>query len=197
MSFVWSALPFIRGKYGVSTRFDRGVSIRHGVPRHNICWWLASQRAFRYSYSSWTAVADWVRPHCAALCRLALGGRSSVVIQNRRNSNTETLGSIPWRGAGSETVFSVPPSQLLCRVVCAWPPFVCTTRTQIGAHVKDPISICRKILGFTAGSMEPQKYCTQENKNTMDEPYRRLQSQGQGHVQNGLPLYQVSCLLLA
>ena len=55
----------------------------------------------------------------------------------------------PWvqipGGAGWES-FSIPPCQLLCRRVCAWPPFMCTARlTQICAHVKDPItvSICR------------------------------------------------------
>ena len=34
------------------------------------------------------------------------------------NANPKTLGSIPWRGRVS-TSFSIPPSQLLCRLVCA------------------------------------------------------------------------------
>ena len=33
------------------------------------------------------------------------------------------------------------------------PPFVSTERTQMCAHVKHPISICRKRLSFTAGGM--------------------------------------------
>ena len=34
------------------------------------------------------------------------------------NSTPKTLGSIPWRGRVTNR-FSVPPSQLLCRLVCA------------------------------------------------------------------------------
>ena len=30
------------------------------------------------------------------------------------------------------------------------PPFMCTARTQMCGHVKDPISICRKRIGLTA-----------------------------------------------
>ena len=47
----------------------------------------------------------------------------------------------PWRG-GVKNSFSFPPSQLLCRLVCAWPPFVCMACTKLFACVKDPISIC-------------------------------------------------------
>ena len=39
---------------------------------------------------------------------------------------------------------------------------VCTARTQSHAHVRDPIPICRKRVGLTAGSMETRKQCTQE-----------------------------------
>ena len=39
-----------------------------------------------------------------------------------------------------------------------------TARTQICAHVKDPIYICRKRIGFAAGGMEPRKHCTQGRK---------------------------------
>ena len=74
--------------------------------------------------------------------------------------NPKTLGSIPWWGRVRH-IFSVPPTQLLCRLVCAWPPFVCAARTQICVHVKDPISICRKRVGLTAGGMETRKHCTQ------------------------------------
>ena len=41
-------------------------------------------------------------------------------------------------------------------------PFVCTARTHICAHVKYPISTCRKGVGLAAGCMETRKHCTQE-----------------------------------
>ena len=44
------------------------------------------------------------------------------------------------------------------------PSFVCTTRTQMCAHVKDLISICRKRVGITAGGMETRKHYTQGKK---------------------------------
>ena len=37
-------------------------------------------------------------------------------------------------------------------------------RTQICAHVKDHISICRKRVGLTAGGMDARKRCTHERK---------------------------------
>ena len=58
----------------------------------------------------------------------------------------KTLGSIHWWGRVRGR-FSVPPSQLLCRLVCA---FVCTVRTHICAHIKDPVSICPKRVGLTS-----------------------------------------------
>ena len=79
------------------------------------------------------------------------------------NSNLKTLGSIPWRGRVRDN-FSVPPSQLLCRLLCAYPPFVCTAHTQMCPHVKDPISMCRKRVGLTASDMETQKHCTQKER---------------------------------
>ena len=45
------------------------------------------------------------------------------------NSNPKTLGLIPWWGRVRDS-FSIPLSQLLCRLVCAWPPFVYSARTQ-------------------------------------------------------------------
>ena len=78
----------------------------------------------------------------------------------RRNSNPKTQGSIPWRSRVRDS-FSVPPSQLWYRPACVWLLFACTARTQICAHVKDPISICRKRIGLTAGGIETQKYRTQ------------------------------------
>ena len=34
-----------------------------------------------------------------------------------------------------------------------------TARTNICAHVKHPISICRKRIGLAAGGMATHKYC--------------------------------------
>ena len=42
------------------------------------------------------------------------------------------------------------------------PPFVYTARTQMYAHVKDPVSTCRTRVGLTAGGMKTRKHCTQE-----------------------------------
>ena len=73
-------------------------------------------------------------------------------------SNPKTLGSIPWRSRVRRNSFCVRPSQLLCRRVGAWPPFVCSARTQNCAHVKDPISICRNWVGLTSSGMETRKH---------------------------------------
>ena len=48
-----------------------------------------------------------------------------------------------------------------CGLVCAWPPFLCTTCTQMCEHVKYPISICRKRVGLIASWMETRKQCIQ------------------------------------
>ena len=60
--------------------------------------------------------------------------------------------------------FSVSPSQRLCRLVCAWQPFLCIARTQVCVHIKDSTSICCKKVSLTASGMETRKYCTQEKK---------------------------------
>ena len=61
-------------------------------------------------------------------------------------------------GGGS---FSVPPIKLLCTLdsFVPDPPFVCTARTKLHAHVKDPLSTCRKRAGLTAGGMVKPTYC--------------------------------------
>ena len=86
--------------------------------------------------------------------------RSSVV---SRESGTQFRR--PWvrspSGAWVSNSCSVPPSQLLCKHVCASTPFVCTAHTHMCAHVTVPISICRKRVGLTAGGIETRKYCTQ------------------------------------
>ena len=40
----------------------------------------------------------------------------------------------PLAGQGELNGFSVPPSQLLCRLVCARPHFVCTAPPNLCAH---------------------------------------------------------------
>ena len=84
-------------------------------------------------------------------CQRYPGERGRVsVVRESECSNPKTMGSIPWwPGQGEGQFFSVSPSQLLCRLNLfvpdpPHPPFVCTARTQICAHVKDPIAICRK-----------------------------------------------------
>ena len=59
-----------------------------------------------------------------------IGMMGDVVLWlERRNSNPKTLGSIPWWGRVRGS-FSVPPSQLLCRLVRAVTLLVCMARTQ-------------------------------------------------------------------
>ena len=82
-----------------------------------------------------------------------------------QNSNLKNLGLIPWRGKVCTSFYIPPsPSQLLCRLVCAWPPFVHATCTQIWIHVKDPIFICHKRVGLIliANGMDTRKQSTQE-----------------------------------
>ena len=70
------------------------------------------------------------------------GGRSSVVRASEFKS--EDSGFDPLAGGMVRKSVSVPSGQLLRRLVCAWPPFVCKVRTQICTHAKDLISMCRK-----------------------------------------------------
>ena len=81
-----------------------------------------------------------------------------VAIQEGNYSYPKTLGLIPWRGKVKNS-FSVPPSRLLCRLICAGPLFVCTACNQICVYVTDPVSVCRKRVGLTACGMLTQKYC--------------------------------------
>ena len=84
--------------------------------------------------------------------QLTDGGRGSVVSASEFKSEDPGFDSLAEQGSAA---VSVPPSRLLRRLVCAWPPYVCTARTHICSHDKDPISICRKIktVGLTAGGM--------------------------------------------
>ena len=54
---------------------------------------------------------------------------------------SEDPGFDPLTGARVRSGFSVPPSQLLCRLVCAWATFMCTARTQIWHTLKIPYYI--------------------------------------------------------
>ena len=68
----------------------------------------------------------------------------------RQNSNPKTLGSIPWWGRVVDGAVFLSLRVNSCDFFFAWPPFVFTARTQ---NVKDPISICRKGVGLTAGGV--------------------------------------------
>ena len=76
----------------------------------------------------------------------------------RQNSNPKR-GLIPWW-----TVFLSLRVNSCADLFVPDPSFMCTARTQICAHVKNPISICRKRVGITAGGMETRKHCTQDTK---------------------------------
>ena len=83
-------------------------------------------------------------------------------------SNPKTLGSIPWRGKVRNS-FSVPPSELLCTLARAWPPFVCTACIQICEYVKDPTSILsynssRTQILHTLGYKPPKRPKEKEEK---------------------------------
>ena len=82
----------------------------------------------------------------------------SVVRESEFKS--EDPGFDPLLGQGEENHFSPSESTLVQTCLCL-NPFLCTARTQICAHVKDPISIFRKRLGLTASGMETRKHCTQ------------------------------------
>ena len=53
------------------------------------------------------------------------------------------------------------------------PPFVCTGRTQMCSQVSDPIFICRKRVGFTAGCTKTrlQKWRKKINTKSWVAPY--------------------------
>ena len=77
--------------------------------------------------------------------------------------NPKTLGSIPWRGRAKNRVFVFCPCESTLVQPCS-----CLTRLRlrhapnIRAHVKYPISICRKRVGLTAGDIVSRNHCTQK-----------------------------------
>ena len=78
-----------------------------------------------------------------------------------RISNPKTLGSIPWRGKVSNSLSLSLRVNSRADSFLPDPPLVCTTRTGMCTHIKDPTSICRKRVGLTAGDTETRKHCTQ------------------------------------
>ena len=83
----------------------------------------------------------------------------------RRTSNPKSLGSIPWRSRVKDSCFlSLRVNSGAHFFLSCPPPFVCTALTQMCAHVKDPVSICRKRTDLTVGGMGTGKHCTHENK---------------------------------
>ena len=74
---------------------------------------------------------------------------------------SEDPGFDPLAGQGEGQVLFAPPSQLLCRLVFVPdPPSSVRHAPKMCVHVKDPISICRKTVSLTAGSMEARTHCT-------------------------------------
>ena len=91
-------------------------------------------------------------------------------------SNPKTVGSIHWRGRVRHRYWfffsSIPPSQLLCRLVCALTPLrVYAARTQMCVHVKDPISNYRKRVGLVANSIEHENTAQRGKKTFGVAPY--------------------------
>ena len=122
----------------------------------DICWTKMRHAADRQTTGfQYTPHPNYVKGKCIERMK---GDVAQWLVSQK--SNLKTLGSIPRWGKVRNS-FSVLPGQLLCRHVCAWPPFVCTAHTQscVCAQVKDPISICCKRVGLTASGMVTQKYC--------------------------------------
>ena len=85
--------------------------------------------------------------------------RSSVV--RASGIKSEDPGFDPLAGQGDKH-FSLSLRVNICAdLFVPGPLFVCTARTQMCAHVEDPISICRKRVGLTADGMETRQHCTQ------------------------------------
>ena len=70
----------------------------------------------------------------------------------------------PLAGQGQKLFFCLSESTLVHP-----PPSLCVLHTQMCAHVKDPISICRQRVALTAGGMETRKHCTYIGKQNKKE----------------------------
>ena len=71
---------------------------------------------------------------------------------------------------------------------------MCTARTQIYTHVKDPISICYKRVGITANGVETQKHCTQGKGGSWVVPYYTMAAHFPWEKQPEFPVGQESYL---
>ena len=96
--------------FAESWRFSSLPTARDSCLFESWHWWSG-----RAAWAKWTSVL-WVT---TAKGQLLMGDVAQWL--ERQTSNRKTLGSIPWLGRMRYS-FSVPPSQLLCRLVCAWPP---------------------------------------------------------------------------
>ena len=87
-------------------------------------------------------------------------GRDSVVSASELKSEDPGFDpALVGAGRVRGSFFYPSESTLVQTCLCRLTPFVCTARTQKCAHVKDPISICCKRVGLTAGGMVTHKYC--------------------------------------
>ena len=109
---------------------------QHWMHEAELCW--------RFDFWHW--LAQWTSER----------RRSSVVSE-------WNPGFDPLEGQGEAQIFCPSESTLVQPCLCLNPLRVCA-RTQICAHVKDPISTCRKKVGLTAGGIKTQKHCTQGKK---------------------------------
>ena len=82
---------------------------------HWLCLYIGSRRC-------WTE-RDW--------CWSMGDGRSSVVKEWKLKSKVPGFAG----GGRVRNSFSLLPSQFLCRLVCAWPPYMCMARAQICARM--------------------------------------------------------------
>ena len=79
-------------------------------------------------------------------------------------------------GQGGRQVLCPSESTLVQVCLCLTPVRVCTARTQMCTHVKDPISICCKRVGLTDGGIKTRKHWKK-----LVKPYKRLQCHGHTH----------------
>ena len=112
-------------------------------------------------HSSSSVVEGMLLLRCCFLQLSSTGGYISGDVARwleSRNPNPKTLGSIP---------LSLRVNSCADLFVRPDPPYpsLCTARTHMCAHVKDPISICRKRVGLIVGGMTKHENTdTGENK---------------------------------
>ena len=123
------------------------------------------------------------------VCTQPVSGRKTGDVAQwleRRNSNTKTLDLIPWRGRVKGSFFLSLRVNSCADLFVPNAPFARTARTQICAHVKDPLSISRKRVGLTTAVMVTQKQCIYtrlvSNSNWVARLCRSWLSSGKGTV---------------